>query len=56
MGVDDLVTSSDQLRRALSRARAANLVEEELPVLTALAELHRSRSEYDTARDLLEQI
>lgn len=44
------------LHLALKNARAVNLVEEELPALTALAELHRRRREYDTARDLLDQV
>ena len=34
-------TADDRLSHALTRARAVNLVEEELPALTALAELRR---------------
>ncbi len=37
----DLSTASERLHYALTHARAVNLVEEELPALTALAELHR---------------
>jgi len=56
LGINDLATAADRLHHALNRARAVNYVEEELPALTALAELHRRREDYDTARDLLEQV
>lgn len=56
LGVGDLATAEERLHHALTRARAVNLVEEELPALTALAELQRQRKEYDTARELLEQV
>jgi tetratricopeptide (TPR) repeat protein len=52
----DHATADERLHRALSSARAVNLAEEELPVLAALAELHRQRRQYDEARELLEQV
>jgi tetratricopeptide (TPR) repeat protein len=52
----DLTTASERLNHALTRARAVNLVDEELPALTALAELHRRQQHDDTARELLEQV
>ena len=56
LGVGDLDTAEERLHHALTRARAVNLVEEELPALTALAELHRQRRQYGPARELLEQV
>ncbi|GAB6141579.1 hypothetical protein JCM14076_23080 [Methylosoma difficile] len=56
LGLNDLATAEERLHHALNRARAVNLVEEELPALTALAELHRRREDYATARDLLDQV
>jgi tetratricopeptide (TPR) repeat protein len=55
LGLGDFATAEERLHHALSRARSVNLVEEELPALTALAELNRRRNEFDTARELLEQ-
>jgi hypothetical protein len=52
----DLEIAAERLADVLNRARAINLVEEELPALTALAELHRQRKEYDAARDLLDHV
>jgi tetratricopeptide (TPR) repeat protein len=54
--LDDLEIASERLQYALSRARAVNLAEEELPTLSALAELHRRKQEFSTSRELLEQI
>ena len=56
LGLGDLTTATERLHHALTRARAVNLVEEELPALTALAELHRRQQHYDTARELLDQV
>ena len=56
MGLDDLTTATERLHHALTRARAVNLVDEELSVVTALAELHRRQQHYDTARELLDQV
>jgi hypothetical protein len=48
--------AEERLSHALGRARAINLVEEELPALIALANLCRQRNEFGTARDLLDQV
>ena len=56
LGLGDLATAEERLHHALTRARAVNRVEEELPALTALAELHRQRRQYGLARELLEQV
>lgn len=52
----DLDTADERLRHALTRARAVNLFEEELPMLAALAELHRKNQDYAGARDLLDHL
>lgn len=54
--LSDLATAEQRLHHALTRARAVNLVEEELPALTALADLHRRRKESDAGRELLDQV
>jgi tetratricopeptide (TPR) repeat protein len=56
LGLNDLDTAAERLQHALTRARAVSRVEEELPTLTALAELHRRKNETSTARELLNQI
>jgi tetratricopeptide (TPR) repeat protein len=56
LGLADLEKAEEHLHHALTRARAVNLVEEELPTLTAMTELHRQRKEYDLARELLQQV
>jgi tetratricopeptide (TPR) repeat protein len=56
LGVGDLTTATERLHHALTRARAVNDVGEELPALTALAELHRQQQHYDAARELLDQV
>ena len=56
LGLNDMETAAERLQHALTRARAVSRVEEELPTLTALAELHRRKSEPATARELLNQI
>jgi tetratricopeptide (TPR) repeat protein len=56
LGLGDLTTATERLHHALTRARTVNLIEEELPALTALAELHRRQQYYDTARELLDQV
>ncbi|MEO1260770.1 MAG: DUF4062 domain-containing protein [Bacteroidota bacterium] len=48
--------ASERLHHALERARKINFVEEELPSLTALAELARQQGKPKEARDLLDQI
>ena len=56
LGLNDLGAAAERLQHALIRARAVSLVEEELPTLTALAELHRRKNEPATARELLNQV
>lgn len=52
----DLAKAHERLQHALSRARAVQLVEEELPTLTALAELLRRQGDPTKARDYLEDV
>jgi tetratricopeptide (TPR) repeat protein len=54
LGLGDLTTADERLHHALTRARAVNLVEEELPALAALAELRRQQGDPNAARELLE--
>jgi hypothetical protein len=56
LGIGDLTTATERLHHALTHARTVNNVDDELPALTALAELHRRQQHYDTARELLEQV
>jgi tetratricopeptide (TPR) repeat protein len=44
LGLDDLAAADERLHHALVRARAANLIEEELPALIGLAELRRRQA------------
>ena len=52
----DLATADERLHHALRRARACELVEEELASLIALAELERRRGEPERASDLLDDV
>lgn len=54
LGLSEHATASERLHHALTRARAINLVQEELPALTALAELARQQGHPVQARELLE--
>jgi len=56
LALDDLATANERLHHALSRARAVNYVEEELPALTALAELRRKQGNMKAARELLDDV
>jgi len=56
LGLGEFETADERLHHALSRARAVNLVEEELPALTALAELRRRQDRSDEARALLDDV
>lgn len=51
-----LERATERFHHALDRARKINLVEEELPALTALAEWHRQKGEFALARELLYQV
>ena len=52
----DLAAATERLHHALTRARAVSYVEEELPALTALAEMRRRQSELDKAREHLDAV
>ena len=52
----DLAVADERLHHALTRALACNRVEEELPTLIALAELHLRKEERDRAREVLEDV
>ncbi len=56
LGLDDLDEAHERLHHALTRARAVNLVEEELPALIVLSELHRRRGDEKAARELLDDV
>lgn len=55
-GPGDLEIADERLHHGLTRARACNRVEEELPALIALAELHRRRGEVEAARGVLADV
>ncbi len=52
----DRETARERLEHALTRGRAVNVAEEELPALVALAELHRHEGEIGQAREHLEDV
>jgi tetratricopeptide (TPR) repeat protein len=56
LALDDLATADERLHHALSRARAVNYVEEELPALAALAESRRKQGNLKAARELLDDV
>ena len=56
LGLGDRATADERLHHALTRAHTVNLVQAELPALTALAEFHRQRQQYGPACELLEQV
>jgi hypothetical protein len=56
LGLSDWVRADERLLHALARARAVNLVEEELPALTGLAELRRRQGDAVAARELLDDV
>jgi tetratricopeptide (TPR) repeat protein len=56
LGLEDLATADERLHHALARARAANLIEEELPALIGLAELRRRQSDLKAERELLDDV
>jgi tetratricopeptide (TPR) repeat protein len=56
LGLSQHEVADERLHHALSRARAVNLVEEELPALTALAELRRRQGDAVAARELLDDV
>lgn len=52
----DLDTADERLHHALARARAIEYVDQELPTLIALADLHRRRNEPALAHALLAEL
>lgn len=56
LGLDDGAVAEERLHLAVARARAVNLLEEELPALVGLAELQRRRGDLKAAHDLLEDV
>lgn len=56
LGLNDSKTADERLHHALTRARAVNLVEEELPALTALGELRRRQGDEKAAREFLDDV
>ncbi|HRI61588.1 MAG TPA: tetratricopeptide repeat protein, partial [Saprospiraceae bacterium] len=56
LDLGNLDTADERLHHALTRARAINYVEEELPALTALAELRRRQGQPEEARQLLDDV
>ncbi|MEK6299657.1 MAG: DUF4062 domain-containing protein [Acidobacteriota bacterium] len=56
LGLNDLETADERLHHALTRARAVNHVEEELPALIALAELRRRQGDSEAAREMLDDV
>jgi tetratricopeptide (TPR) repeat protein len=56
LALGDLPLADERLHHALTRARTVDLVEEEIPALTALAELHRRQGNPTAARELLDQV
>jgi len=56
LGLGDFTKADERLHHALTRARAANFVEEELPILVALSELMRQQKDLKSARELLDDV
>ncbi|MGO9271016.1 MAG: DUF4062 domain-containing protein [Terriglobia bacterium] len=56
LALGDLATADERLHHALSRARAVNAVDEELPALVALAEMRRKQGDMKAARELLDDV
>ncbi len=54
--IGNSTAADEHLHSALTRARAVNLVEEELPALIALAELRRRQDKPHEARELLDAV
>jgi hypothetical protein len=56
LGLENLMMADERLHHTLTRARAVNLVQEELPALGALAELRRRQGDLKAARALLDDV
>jgi tetratricopeptide (TPR) repeat protein len=56
LALEDFHKADERLHHALTRARAVNFIEEELPALVALAELRRRQKDLKAARELLDDV
>ncbi len=56
LGLNDYAKADERLHHTLTRARAVNYVEEELPALVALAELRRRQKDLKAAREFLDDV
>jgi len=56
LGLGDLTTAEECLHHALARARAVNIVEEEIPALIGLVEIRRRHGDLNAARELLDDV
>ena len=56
LGLNEFATAEERLHHALTRARAVNYVEEELPALVALSELSRRQHSPKAAREFLDDL
>jgi tetratricopeptide (TPR) repeat protein len=56
LGLDDFPAAEEWLNHALTRPRAVNLVDEELPALTGLADLRRRQGDLKAAQELLDDV
>lgn len=56
LGLNNFIKADERLHHALTRARAVNLLDEELPALVALAELRRRQGDGKAARELLDDV
>jgi ATP/maltotriose-dependent transcriptional regulator MalT len=56
LGIKDFARTDERLHHALTRARAVNLIEEEIQSLVALAELRRRQKDLKAARELLDDV
>jgi tetratricopeptide (TPR) repeat protein len=52
----DFTRAGERLQEALTRVRACDFVEEELPTLIAIAELHRQQNDTAQARQFLDEV
>jgi len=56
LGLNEFAAAEERLHHALTRARAVNFVDEELPALVALAELSRRQHNPKAAREFLDDL
>jgi tetratricopeptide (TPR) repeat protein len=56
LGLNDLSAAEERLLHALTRSRATNFVQEELPVIVALGDLRRRQRDLKGAREFLDDV